>query len=317
MVLDEAQTWPAVFPRLRTAIDRHRSRKGRFLLLGSVSPALMTQVSESLAGRMALVELTPFLVQRGPGDVSLPSVATWRVSRWRRPRWARRYPTWQRDYLALLAQRDLPAWGLPAKPQITLRLMRMLAALNAQMWNASQVGQSLGLSYHTVNSYLDFLRGRVPGPQARALRGELRRAPHQEPEGLLARSGLLHCAPRRRGRRCRSSSQPWLGASWEGFVVEQVLGLFEQRGSQVGAFYLRTSDQREIDLVLDLGSRCWAIEIKLTSSPGPGDMEKLDRHADLIKADKRILISRTGQSISNGRQVSCDLPRFAQIVREE
>jgi hypothetical protein len=111
-------------------------------------------------------------------------------------------------------------------------------------------------------------------------------------------------------------SQPWLGASWEGFVIEQVLGLFEQRGREVGAYYLRTSDQREIDLVLDLGSRLWAIEIKLTSSPSPGDMEKLNRHADLIKADKRILISRTRHDTSNGRQTSCGLPWFSRAVGE-
>ena len=71
----------------------------------------------------------------------------------------RRFPHWQRDYLALLAQRDLPAWGLPAKPQVTQRLLRMIAAVHGQAWNATQMGQSLGLSYHTVNGYLDYLEG--------------------------------------------------------------------------------------------------------------------------------------------------------------
>jgi hypothetical protein len=71
----------------------------------------------------------------------------------------RRFPQWQRDYLTLPAQRDLPAWGLPAKPQVTLRLLRMLAAVNGEAWNATQIGQSLGLSYHTVNNYLDYLEG--------------------------------------------------------------------------------------------------------------------------------------------------------------
>jgi predicted AAA+ superfamily ATPase len=152
IILDEAQSWPEIFTRIRGAIDRDRVRMGRFLLLGSVSPSLMVHVSESLAGRLSLVELTPLL---------LTELKT-RASQDRR--WLcggypdggvlepRRFPRWQLDYLTLLSQRDLPNWGLPAKPQTTDRLLRMLAALNGQVWNSSRVGQSLGLSYQTVNS---------------------------------------------------------------------------------------------------------------------------------------------------------------------
>ncbi|MEK7746584.1 MAG: AAA family ATPase, partial [Elusimicrobiota bacterium] len=130
-VLDEAQTWPEVFPRLRSEIDRHPRRNGRFLLLGSVSPALMRQVSESLAGRLSLVELTPFLsAEMSPArDDDL-----WLKGGF--PRGGilggRTFPQWQRDYLAILAQRDLPNWGLPAKPAMTERLFRMTAALPGQ-----------------------------------------------------------------------------------------------------------------------------------------------------------------------------------------
>jgi predicted AAA+ superfamily ATPase len=314
LVLDEAQTWPAIFPRLRAAIDRRRSRNGRFLLLGSVSPALMKEVSESLAGRMTLVELTPFLFN----EVEAGSL----TRLWRRGGFpgggilgGRKYPDWQGDYLTLLAQRDLPAWGLPAKPQVTLRLMRMLAALHGQVWNASQVGQSLGLSYHTVNGYLEFLTGAFLIRRLDPYAGNLKSRLIKSPKVYWRDTGLLHFLL---GASDDDSflSRPWLGASWEGFVIEQILGLFEQRGLHPGAYYLRTSDQREIDLILDLGSRLWAIEIKLTSSPDPGDMEKLNRHADLIKADQRILVSRTAHNISNGRQVSCNLNWFANAVRD-
>jgi predicted AAA+ superfamily ATPase len=158
VILDEAQSWPEVFPRLRSAIDRDRGRNGRFLSLGSVSPTIMTRVSGSLAGRLALVELSPF---------SCTEVSKVPLTRlWTRGGYpdggvlgGDPYPQWQRDYLALLAQRDLPAWGLPARPQTTLRLLRMLAAVNGQTWNASQLGRSLGLSYHTVNIYIDYLEG--------------------------------------------------------------------------------------------------------------------------------------------------------------
>lgn len=119
VVFDEAQSWPEVFVRLRGAIDQDRTRTGRFLLLGSVSPSLMGQVSESLAGRLSLVELTPFLW------TELVTTAS-RERLWLCGGYPdggvlepRAYPQWQRDYLTLLAQRDLPNWGLPAKPQTT------------------------------------------------------------------------------------------------------------------------------------------------------------------------------------------------------
>ena len=122
-VLDEAQAWPEVFPRLRGAIDGDRRRMGRFLLLGSVSPALMTQVSESLAGRLSVVELAP---------LSWAELAAGQRERlWPCGGYAdggvltgRGFPLWQHDYLNLLMQRDLPNWGLPARPATTHRLLQ-------------------------------------------------------------------------------------------------------------------------------------------------------------------------------------------------
>lgn len=313
VVIDEAQAWPPVFTRLRSAIDRDRKRSGRFLLLGSVAPGLMTQVSESLAGRLALVELTPFLLNEVPASSfsrlwlkgGFPDGGVLRTKN--------TSGAWHRDYLSLLAERDLPAWGLPAKPTVTLRLMQMLAAVHGQTWNASQIGQSLGLSYHTVNGYLAFLEGtflirRLP-PYSANVGARLTKAP----KVYWRDSGLLHALLRTDAEESLLA-QPWVGASWEGFVIEQILGLFEQRGDKPGGFHFRTSDQREIDLVLDLGSRLWAVEIKLTSSPSPADFEKLNRHADLVKADRRFLISRTRSTVSNGRVTSCDLPTLAREI---
>ena len=144
VVLDEAQAWPEVFPRLRGAIDADRQRAGRFLLLGSVSPVLMRTVTESLAGRLGLVELAPLL------SAELPAVPL--AGRWLRGGFPEsvvapaRFPQWHADYLTLLAQRDLPVWGLPAKPPVTERLMRMIAAVHGQIWNASQIGRDSGRS---------------------------------------------------------------------------------------------------------------------------------------------------------------------------
>lgn len=315
VVLDEAQAWPQIFPRLRSAIDQDRKRPGRFLLLGSVAPRIMTEVSESLAGRLALVELTPFLLDEVPVS-SLSRL-------WLRGGFpdggvlSRRGTdvlfSWQRDYLSLLAQRDLPAWGLPSKPQVTLRLMRMLAATHGQVWNASQIGQSLGLSYHTVDAYLDFLEGAFLIRRLQPYSTNIGARLVKSAKVYWRDSGLLH-SQLGGGANFDLLSQPWVGASWEGFAIEQILGAFDHRGLAVEAFHFRTSDQREIDLVLDLGSRLWAIEIKLTSSPSPMDLEKLGRHADLIKADRRFLVSQTRSRTSNDRTTSCGLTDLVEEI---
>lgn len=314
LIFDEAQSFPELFPRLRGAIDRDRTRKGRFLLLGSVSPSLMTRVSESLAGRLSLVELTPFLwTEMKPG--------TARERLWLRGGYPEggalrpgRFPQWQSDYLTLLTRRDLPNWGLPSKPQTTDRLLRMLAALHGQMWNASQVGQSLGLNHKTVDGYLDYLEGaflirRLPSYQA-----NLRKRLIKSPKIYWRDSGLLHALLSVPDERSLLS-QPWVGASWEGFVIEQTLGFLSSHGRKFDAFFFRTSDQKEIDLILDFGKERWAIEVKLTSSPTPADMNRLNETARLLDASRRFLVSTCRFSSGNKESLSCNLSSLIDHLR--
>ena len=309
LILDEAQAWPDVFIRLRGAIDRERRRKGRFLLLGSVSPALMSRVSESLAGRLSIVELTPFLLSE------LKTKAA------RRRRWwcggypeggilePGRYPRWQLDYLTLLTQRDLPTWGLPAKPQVTDRLLRMLAAVHGQVWNAVQLGQSMGLSYHTVSHYLDYLVGAFLIRRLPVYQANIRKRLSKRPKVYWRDSGLLHALLNVPDARTLLL-QPWVGVSWEGFVIEEALGELSSRGCNFSAYYFRTSDQYELDLLLDFGKELWAVEVKLTSSPSSGDMARLNKTADMVGASRRFLVSQVSQPAGDGRSISCDLPTF-------
>ncbi len=314
LILDEAQSWPEIFVRLRGAIDQDRNRKGRFLLLGSVSPSLMTHVSESLAGRLSLVELTPFLL----------SELTTKASR--RRHWLcggypeggvldpKRYPQWQIDYLTLLAQRDLPMWGLPAKPQVTERLLHMLAALHGQVWNAVQIGQSLGLSYHTVNNYLDYLIGTFLLRRLPAYQANVRKRLVKRPKLYWRDSGLVHALLNVSDEHTLLN-QPWVGASWEGYVIEQALGELSSQGHNFSAYYFRTADQYELDLVLDFGKEIWAVEIKLTSSPSTEDIARLNKTADIIKASRRFLISQTKKPAGTERCLSCDMPTFLEYLR--
>ena len=315
LILDEAQSWPEVFVRLRGAIDKDRARRGRFLLLGSVSPALMTQVSESLAGRLSLVELTPFLFSELKTKAS-------RSRHWLCGGYPeggvlepKRYPRWQIDYLSLLTQRDLPSWGLPAKPQVTDRLLRMLAVLQGQVWNAVQVGQSLGLSYHTVNSYLDYLIGAFLVRLLPAFQSNVRKRLVKRPKLYWRDTGLLHALMNVPDRRALLS-QPWVGASWEGYVIEQILGELSSLGMNCNAYHLRTSDQYDLDLVLDFGTQLWAVEVKLTSSPSTGRISRMNKAADIIDASRRFLISHTKKPAGNERFLSCDLPTFLEQLRQ-
>jgi len=307
-VLDEAQAWPAVFPRLRAAIDARRKQNGRFLLLGSVSPALMRQVSQSLAGRLALAELTPFHLAELPGtDPDL----LWRCGGY--PDGGvlggAAFPHWQRSYLSLMAQRDLPAWGLPAKPAMTERLFQMLAALHGGILNASQLGQSLGLSYHTVQSYLGYLEGAFMTRLLPPFHANIGKRLVKSPRVYWRDSGLLHALL---GYRAEADfwAQPWVGASWEGWVIEQILAARQAGGENLEPFYFRTQDGLEADLVLDGAGQREVVEIKLTTAPDPADFERLEKVAALLKASRRVLISRTRQPVVGGSRWSVDLPGY-------
>jgi hypothetical protein len=315
VILDEAQSWPPVFPRLRGAIDADRRRMGRFLLLGSVSPSLAVRVSESLAGRLSLIELTPLRFAEVGGRASLARL--WLMGGYPDGgvRERSRFPRWQLDYLALLAQRDLPAWGLPARPQMTDRLVRMLAAVHGQTWNASRIGQSLGLSYQTVNSYLDYLEGAFLIRRLPPYLPNIGKRLVKSPKVYWRDSGLLHALLDVRDQE-HLLVQPWVGASWEGFVIEQVIGELASRGHHAEAHYFRTSDQYELDLVLTSGRERWAIEVKLTTSPGPADMARLDQTASLIRATRRFLVSQTRTSAGDAVRASCDLPGLLERLAE-
>lgn len=313
IVLDEAQSWPEVFPRIRGAIDEERGRAGRFLLLGSVAPSLMTRVSQSLAGRLSVVELTPLLWGELPG-------ATARGRMWLCGGYPeggvlspRRFPRWQLDYVGLLAQRDLPAWGLPARPQLIQRLMRMLAVLQGQILNASQIGASLGISYHTVNSYLDYLEGAYLIRRLAPFEANLRKRLVKSPKVFWRDTGIAHALLNVAGPN-DLLHQPWIGASWEAFVVEQILGVASTLGVPHEAFFLRTSDGNEIDLVLKVPRETWAIEIKLTSSPSVSDLARLNRAADWIHADRRFLLTQTSLPSGSGREASCNLPWLLERI---
>jgi predicted AAA+ superfamily ATPase len=310
VVLDEAQCWPEVFSRLRGEIDAARKKNGRFILLGSIAPSLMRGVSESLAGRMATVELTPFTLAEVPDPDRL-----WRFGGY--PDGgvleADAYPVWADNYLRAMAERDLPTWGLPAKPLVTQRLFRMLAAEQGSMLNLSKLGQNLGLSYHTVSSYLDYLEGTYLIRRLPAYTPNLRKRLAKTPRVYWRDSGLLH-ALLKHAPGDDLFSQPWVGASWEGFVIEQILAAYVSRDEHIEAFYFRTHDGYEADLVIDHGRTREVIEIKLSSAPSASDQARLDVSAHLVKAAKATLICTIAEPIVTPQRMITHLSGYLRSI---
>lgn len=267
LVLDEVQFVPQLFTALRPEIDAHRIA-GRFLLLGSASGDLLRQSGESLAGRVSYVELTPLLVTELSPDLGgLQSL------------WLRGgYPlshlaataeasyTWRQDFIHTFLQRDLPGMGVRVAAETLGRFWRMLAHLQGQFFNASQLGLSLGgASHSTAVRYLDVL---VDTMMVRRLEPHLANVGKRlvkSPKVYLRDSGLLHALL---GIATVQDLQghPIAGRSWEGFVVEQVAAQLPA-DAQMG-FY-RTAAGAELDLVIEHRSRKIGVEIKFSAAPKP------------------------------------------------
>lgn len=312
VVLDEAQHLPQVFRRLRGAIDADRKRNGRFLILGSVSPALMRDASESLAGRIELVRLGPFI---------LPELRARQLDDlWLRGGYpdggildASMFPRWQDAYVEALVTRDLPNWGLSARPQVTRRLCHMLAAVHGQPLNSSQLGSALSLDHKTVLRYIDYLDGAFLVRRLQPYSANIRKRLMKSPRIYWRDSGVLH-ALLGAGDREQLLRQPWVGASWEGFVIEQTLATIATRASRPQPFYFRTSDGHEIDLVLDFGSERWAVEIKLTSQPTSDMLLRLQRTAATIGARRQVLVCRVARGFENASTLVTPLPAWLRVL---
>jgi predicted AAA+ superfamily ATPase len=253
LVLDEAQVVPEVFAALRGAVDARRAANGRFVVLGSAQPALVRGVAESLAGRAAVVDLDPLCAgEAGTGGQRLPWRDVWLKGGFR---------SWWEAYLRLVLERDLPHYGVRADPLFVRRLLTMLAHQHGGLLNASALGGSLGVSHHTVQRYLDvldaiFLVRRLP-PYFRNVGKRLTKAS----KVYLRDTGLLHHLLNI-SNASDLQNHPVRGASWEGFVIEDVLRRERIAKPLSQAYFWRTAAGAEADLLLDRGDARVAIEIK-------------------------------------------------------
>ena len=268
LILDEVQLLPELFATLRPEIDADR-RAGRFLLLGSASGALLRQSSESLAGRVSYLELTPLLAAELPVEGLTELQRLWLRGGFPMSYLARSDEAsyaWRQDFTRTFLQRDLPGMGVRVPSETLRRFWQMLAHLQGQLFNASQLGLSLGgASHSTANRYLDVLANSLMVRRLPPHLVNVGKRLIKSPKVYLRDSGVLHSLL---GIASVQDLQghPIAGASWEGFVVEQVAAALPP-DAQLG-FY-RTSAGTELDLVIERGARKIGIEIKFSSAPKP------------------------------------------------
>jgi len=214
VIFDEAQRVPEVFPILRGVIDRRRSRNGRFVLLGSASPSLVRQISESLAGRTAFLDLSPFRWSEVKTHRQTGGLATLWFHGGFPPAFLERDDRarheWLESYTRAFIERDLPALGIEVSASQMRKLWTMLAHCNGGVWNASQLAASLGVSYHTVNRYVDILEQTFLIRKLPPYFANIGKRLVKSPKVYFRDTGLLHFFWQKHYRRsrCAASLKP-------------------------------------------------------------------------------------------------------------
>jgi len=261
VVLDEIQIMPELFQVLRVLVDRP-DNQARFLILGSASPAIIKSASESLAGRVEFIELSGF-------DLSESGEQAWE-SLWVRGGFPRAYLAdteddslaWREGFIRTFLERDIPQLGINIPAIAMRRFWTMLAHYHGQTWNASELGRSMGLSDKTVRSYLDILSGTFMVRQLQPWFENLGKRQVKSPKIYLRDSGLLHSLLDISDHHTLLG-HPKIGASWEGYVIEQVLGTV--RPAQ--AYFWATHSGAEVDLVFPHQGKKFGVEVKFNEAP--------------------------------------------------
>ncbi len=261
LIIDEAQAVPEVLSALRGLIDVDRRRSGRFVVLGSAQPTLVRGVAESLAGRAAVVELGPLAAcEAGTGDAPVNWKDIWLKGGF--PDAARGdFREWWEAYLRRFLERDLPQFGVAADPLLMRRLMTMIAHAQGGLFNASQLGASLGVSYHTVQRHVDTLEQTFLVRRLRPYFRNVGKRLVKAPRLYLRDTGLLHHLLNI-STLDHLDAHPIRGASWETFVIEDVLRREAIAHPDSHAYFWRTAAGAEVDLVIERAGRRVAVEVK-------------------------------------------------------
>ena len=261
VVLDEIQRMPELFNVLRVLVDR-QDDQARFLILGSASPDIVKNVSETLAGRVEFIELSGFDLQETDAD-SVDKL-------WLRGGFPRSFlaesdedsMAWREGFITTFLERDIPQLGITIPSVAMRRFWTMLAHYHGQTWNASELARSMGLTDKTVRSYLDVLTGTFMVRQLQPWYENIGKRQVKAPKIYLRDSGIIH-GLLNLPDFYSLSGHPRVGASWEGFALEQIL----QNIRPPQAFFWATHTGAELDLFLFYRGRRYGAEFKFSEAP--------------------------------------------------
>ena len=261
VILDEIQLMPKLFSVLRVVVDKKASQL-QFLILGSASPEIIKNVSETLAGRVEFVELSGF-------DLGEIKNSAWR-EHWVRGGFPRSFLAdsdadslaWREGFIRTFLERDIPQIGISIPPSSMRRFWTMLANYHGQIWNGSELGRAMGVSDKTVRSYLDLLTGTFMVRQLQPWYENIKKRQVKSPKIYLRDTGILHSLLQISGYHSLSGN-PKIGASWEGYIIEQIM----QGIRPPEAYFWATHSGAEIDLFLVYNNRRYGFEIKMTETP--------------------------------------------------
>lgn len=282
LILDEAQTLPALFPVLRAMIDESRRKSGRFFLLGSVSPDLLKNISESLAGRVGILELTPFLFSEVAGRRGVRLESLWLRGGYPDAFLARdadAWAAWHEGYLRTFIERDVARHRLNLSSTTVRRLMMMLAHSHGGLLNASNLGRSLGHSYHTIQNLLDLFVGYFLVRRLEPYHANVGKRLVKAAKIYIRDSGVLHHLL---GIHTADQllTSPARGNSFEGFMIQQIAALEALQRPSSGFYFFRTHTGAEIDLIIDRGQRRIGLEFKSGVVIEPRDWAHLQSGID-------------------------------------
>ena len=262
VVIDEIQRQPQLFETLRVLLDKP-AYTACFLLLGSASPTLVKGVSETLAGRVGLVDLSGFDLNEVPGT-------HWRTL-WQRGGFPRSYlapddtasALWRENFIRTFLERDIPQLGITIPAESLRRFWTMIAHYHGQVWNAAEFARAMGTSEVTARRYLDILNGACVIRVLAPWHENLKKRQVKSPKIYVRDSGLLH-ALLELDSFDALSGHPKLGASFEGFAIEQLLSGLDTRSASFWA----THGGAELDLLVTIAGRRYGFECKYSDAPG-------------------------------------------------
>lgn len=292
-IIDEAQTLPEIFPALRSFIDKARQKKGRIVLLGSVNPLLVKNISESLSGRIGFIEISPFSFQEAKSFHKIEFEEFWLKGGYPEPlQWAHNdHAVWMEQYIKTFVERDVfRTLKTTITPQKQMHLLSMLAHCHGRLWNASHIASAFGMSYHTINHYIELMENYFLVRRLSPYHKNVGKRLVKSPKFYFRDTGLLHFLLNISNLENLRTSH-YRGFGFEGFIIEELIRKYYLKAQNPPAFYFyRTAQGDEIDLLVRDGSRLTAYEIKTKMSIEPSDVKNFQKAMEQLKLDKGIIV---------------------------